>query len=132
MQRHLGGLRFPVVAKPGRSVADSAGVRHKLRVRHAATPEELLRVIAELPDAAFPLLLQERVIGPGVGIFLLLWDGEVRATFAHRRLREKPPSGGVSVYRESIAADPRARGALAPAAGAFRLAGRGDGGVQGR
>jgi len=22
--------------------------------------------------------------------------------FAHRRLREKPPSGGVSVYRESI------------------------------
>jgi predicted ATP-grasp superfamily ATP-dependent carboligase len=25
--------------------------------------------------------------------------------FAHRRLREKPPSGGVSVYRESIALD---------------------------
>ena len=30
----------------------------------------------------------------------------MRASFAHRRLREKPPSGGVSVYRESIAADP--------------------------
>ena len=103
---HLGELRFPVVAKPGRSVADSAGVRHKLGVRHAATPEELHRVLADLPAAAFPLLLQERVIGPGVGIFLLRWDGEVRATFAHRRLREKPPSGGVSVYRESIAADP--------------------------
>ncbi len=25
--------------------------------------------------------------------------------FSHRRIREKPPSGGVSVYRESIAAD---------------------------
>jgi predicted ATP-grasp superfamily ATP-dependent carboligase len=48
------------------------------------------------------VLLQQRVIGPGVGVFLLLWDGELVATFAHRRLREKPPSGGVSVYRESI------------------------------
>jgi predicted ATP-grasp superfamily ATP-dependent carboligase len=26
--------------------------------------------------------------------------------FAHRRIREKPPAGGVSVYRESIAAEP--------------------------
>jgi predicted ATP-grasp superfamily ATP-dependent carboligase len=26
--------------------------------------------------------------------------------FAHRRLREKPPAGGVSVYRESIPLDP--------------------------
>ena len=30
----------------------------------------------------------------------------MRAVFAHRRLREKPPSGGVSVYRESVAPDP--------------------------
>ncbi len=44
--------------------------------------------------------------GPGVGVFLLLWEGKLRAAFAHRRLREKPPSGGVSVYRESIALDP--------------------------
>ena len=27
------------------------------------------------------------------------------AAFAHRRLREKPPEGGVSVYRESIPLD---------------------------
>ncbi len=102
----LGDISFPVVAKPSRSVSESAGVQHKLRVHHAATPAELQRLLAELPAAAFPLLLQERVVGPGIGIFLLLWDGAVRATFAHRRLREKPPSGGVSVYRESIAADP--------------------------
>jgi predicted ATP-grasp superfamily ATP-dependent carboligase len=41
-----------------------------------------------------------------VGIFLLVWRGETRAVFSHRRIREKPPAGGVSVYRESIAADP--------------------------
>jgi predicted ATP-grasp superfamily ATP-dependent carboligase len=84
--------------------------RTKLTVRHAADPRELTRVLTELAeagDAAFPLLVQQRIVGPGVGIFLLLWEGRVLATFAHRRIREKPPSGGVSVYRESIAADPQ-------------------------
>jgi predicted ATP-grasp superfamily ATP-dependent carboligase len=104
--RALPELTFPVVVKPARSVSQGEGGRQKLSVRHAASLGELERVIAALPPAAYPLLLQERVVGPGVGIFLLLWDGVVRATFAHRRLREKPPSGGVSVYRESIAADP--------------------------
>jgi predicted ATP-grasp superfamily ATP-dependent carboligase len=37
---------------------------------------------------------------------LLLWNGQVVARFAHRRIREKPPSGGVSVYAESIATVP--------------------------
>ena len=30
----------------------------------------------------------------------------MRSAFAHRRIREGPPSGGVSVYRESVPADP--------------------------
>lgn len=37
-----------------------------------------------------------------MGIFLLLWDGELLAHFGHRRIREKPPTGGVSVLRESV------------------------------
>src|SRR5262249_42882381 len=94
--------------KPARSVADLGnGGRQKLSVRHAATREELRARLDELPPSAYPLLLQQRIVGPGVGIFLLLWSGGLVATFAHRRIREKPPSGGVSVYRESIAADPR-------------------------
>lgn len=52
-----------------------------------------------------PVLLQQRIEGPGTGIFVLLAGGDVLAQFAHRRLREKPPSGGVSVSRESIVAD---------------------------
>jgi predicted ATP-grasp superfamily ATP-dependent carboligase len=103
----LAGLGYPVVVKPGRSVADAAaGGRRKFGVRHAASAAELGAVLADLPDAAFPAMIQQRVVGPGVGIFLLLWDGEPAAVFAHRRIREKPPSGGVSVYRESIPADP--------------------------
>ena len=99
-------LPFPVVLKPARSVVESNGRRVKLGVRHAAGPAQLAHELAAVDPAAFPVLLQQRVIGPGVGIFLLRWNGRTIASFAHRRIREKPPSGGVSVYRESIAADP--------------------------
>ncbi len=98
----LGSLGFPLVLKPSRSVA--GGV--KLSVAHVADAEGLEAARRGLPAEAYPLLVQRRVIGPGIGIFLLLWNGETRAVFSHRRIREKPPSGGVSVYRESIAADP--------------------------
>lgn len=124
-------IEYPVVLKPSRSVGEggarsarggsagggksrgrdgeAAGARRKLTVRHAASPAELASALAELAevgDAAFPLLIQQRIVGPGIGIFLLIWEGRTLATFAHRRIREKPPSGGVSVYRESVAADP--------------------------
>lgn len=61
------------------------------------------------PPEAYPLLVQERVVGPGLGVFLLAWDGRTLAAFAHRRIREKPPTGGVSVYRESVAVEPDLR-----------------------
>lgn len=99
-------LRFPLVLKPARSVGEADGERSKLSVVHAAGPEQLREQLGRLPPAAYPLLLQQRVVGPGVGIFLLLWQGETLAVFSHRRIREKPPSGGGSVYREGIAADP--------------------------
>jgi predicted ATP-grasp superfamily ATP-dependent carboligase len=101
----LGALCYPVVLKPARSVGENPEGRAKVSVTYAADASELSRKIASLPVAAFPLLLQQRIVGPGIGIFLLLWDGEQRAQFAHRRLCEKPPTGGVSVYRESIALD---------------------------
>lgn len=54
----------------------------------------------------FPLI-QEYVPGEGRGIFLLMNRGQLRAVFAHRRIREKPPSGGASVLSESITPDPK-------------------------
>jgi predicted ATP-grasp superfamily ATP-dependent carboligase len=99
-------LDYPVVLKPSRSVGEHDGQRVALGVLHVADAMSLKPVIESLDDAAFPLLVQQRIVGPGTGIFLLVWNGVVRAVFAHRRLREKPPSGGVSVYSQSIAADP--------------------------
>jgi predicted ATP-grasp superfamily ATP-dependent carboligase len=101
----ISALRYPIVLKPARSVSGNAGARAKLGVSYAADPHELRQKMLSLPRIAFPLLLQERIVGPGTGIFLLIWDGKVRARFAHRRLCEKPPTGGVSVYCESIVAD---------------------------
>jgi predicted ATP-grasp superfamily ATP-dependent carboligase len=100
-------LLFPLVAKPARSVAGAANEGlQKLRVRHVSDAATLRRLADELPAAAYPLMLQQRIVGPGTGIFVLPWNGALRAVFAHRRLREKPPSGGVSVYAESVAAEP--------------------------
>jgi predicted ATP-grasp superfamily ATP-dependent carboligase len=99
-------ISYPIVVKPARSVGEHGGRRSHFCVSYARNATELTSVVRSADPAAFPLLLQQRVVGPGVGVFLLLWDGETIAAFSHRRLREKPPSGGVSVYRESIAADP--------------------------
>jgi predicted ATP-grasp superfamily ATP-dependent carboligase len=95
---------FPLVIKPARSVVGREGQRRKTSVRYADSAAELEAVIQELGLGDGPLLAQMRVEGPGVGVFLLRWNGAIVASFAHRRLREKPPSGGVSVCCESVSA----------------------------
>ncbi len=103
------GLRYPIVIKPARSVGERAGVRARFTVAYAADAAELQRRLRALAPAAFPVLLQQRVVGTGTGIFMLLWNGKLKAQFAHERLCEKPPSGGESVYRESVAIDEELR-----------------------
>lgn len=99
-------VSFPVVVKPSRPVVPYVDDRHTAGVRYAANEDALLATLRRYPRAAYPLLLQQRIVGRGVGIFLLRWGGRTLASFAHRRIREKPPTGGVSVNRESIPADP--------------------------
>jgi predicted ATP-grasp superfamily ATP-dependent carboligase len=98
-------LAYPLVLKPSRSVIESDGAARQLTAVHVATEGDLPSRLSEFPDAAFPLLVQRRIVGPGVGVFMLLHHGELLARFSHRRLREKPPSGGVSTYCESIPMD---------------------------
>lgn len=102
---------YPVVLKPRKSVVSAEqlsvwGKRTKTSVAFVEKAEDLGPALAKIPHAAFPVLAQRRVQGAGEGIFLLRWNGEYLAEFAHRRIREKPPAGGVSVYRESVAVDP--------------------------
>ncbi len=98
---HMG---FPVVAKPARSRFRLGNSWLNAGVRYAADARALRSLLGEEPFKSFPFVVQERVVGPGVGVFLLMREGEILASFAHRRIREKPPSGGVSVICESIRA----------------------------
>ena len=98
---------YPAVVKPTRSriLTDRGWVA--AGVQYADCEADLWRLYQDTDYlASHPSLIQERVIGPGVGTFVLFDHGALLTAFAHRRLREKPPSGGVSVLRESIALDP--------------------------
>lgn len=100
----MGSIRqFPVVVKPARSVIHINGSWRKTAVHYADDAAELSQLYREVDYLRLPSLIQRCVEGSGQGLFVLLNQGEPVAMFAHRRLREKPPSGGVSVLRESIA-----------------------------
>ncbi len=98
-------VRYPVVIKSRFSRRLRNGKWVFGNVQYAHNREALAAQYHEshrqIPDP----LVQEKIEGEGRGVFLLLWNGELKAAFCHRRLREKPPWGGVSVYRESIPSD---------------------------
>lgn len=91
-----------VVVKPAHSVVEVDGAMVSTTVRYALGREALTRLVATYPAQAYPLMLQERIVGYGEGVFLLRKQQQTQLVFAHRRLREKPPAGGVSTYREAI------------------------------
>lgn len=105
----ISALPFPVVLKPARSRVRTASGWISNRVEYAHDRDELQARIDGLSDAAFPLLLQERISGRGIGFFACYDRGSIVASFAHRRIREKPATGGVSVLCESIPVPERAR-----------------------
>jgi len=104
----VAGLGFPVVIKPARSRVKAGSGWLPTHVDYAASAEELRAKLAALPPEAFPVILQERIPGPGLGMFYCFDHGKPVASFAHRRIREKPPSGGISVLCESAPLHPLA------------------------
>lgn len=98
-------VSYPVVIKPARSRVLAQGRWLSTSVTYAETAEHLQQKLAGFPSEVYPILLQERIDGPGVGVFACIHNGAPIALFSHRRLREKPPSGGVSVLCESTALD---------------------------
>jgi len=100
-------VTYPAVVKPTRSRYLTPDGWRRTGVHYAYSRQELVGLYEKVDYlAAHPTLIQERISGPGVGMFVLFDRGRRIAEFGHRRLREKPPSGGVSVLRESVAVDP--------------------------
>ena len=103
LDRVIDGITaFPVVVKPGCSLVKEGRQWKKTSVCYAESREELQRLYRDKSYLRAPSLIQQRVIGEGQGLFVLMQEGIPLGMFAHRRLRERPPSGGVSVLRESI------------------------------
>lgn len=103
-------VTYPAVVKPVSSRMRTAGGWLPGSAHYAYSRAELEALFDTQPCLALhPSLIQERIVGPGVGMFALFDRGRLVAEFAHRRLREKPPSGGASVLSESLPVDPRLR-----------------------
>lgn len=98
-------LPYPVVIKPRFSWFLTDSGWRKGAVEFAKNSSELILKWQRIHDCIPNPLIQEKIEGEGRGTFLLLWDGQVKAAFSHRRLREKPPWGGISVLSESVPLD---------------------------
>jgi predicted ATP-grasp superfamily ATP-dependent carboligase len=102
-----GRIDYPAVVKPSRSRIRTASGWLMTSVQYAHDDADLLRLYRDTEYLTrYPSMIQERIVGPGVGVFVLCDHGRLCAAFAHRRVREKPPSGGASVLCESIALEP--------------------------
>jgi predicted ATP-grasp superfamily ATP-dependent carboligase len=101
-------LDYPLVLKPGKSWIEYKGEWLHSTVRFAKDYGEARKILENDPAfRAHPFMLQECVPGKGEGVFALYDHGKAMAFFAHKRLREKPPQGGVSVLSESAEVDPK-------------------------
>lgn len=100
---------WPAVAKPAASralQADGGGVWAGTAT-FVAGPDQLAEVRAEHTAAGLDTLLQEVVVGDArLASVLLDHDGELVASFVHRRVRQMRPEGGPSACAESVEPDP--------------------------
>ncbi len=100
-------LTFPLVLKPCQS-RRWLGDRWLNTSVHVANDADQLRQL--LTDKIYlrdyPFMTQQFIDGHGAGLFALYDRGKPVTFFAHQRLREKPPRGGVSVLSRSAPIDP--------------------------
>ena len=109
-QRAAASVRYPAVLKPRTSeeIADGK-IRTAGRPRYARDQREFESAYAEISRRASTVLVQEFVPGEGTGYFALIHHGELRAEFAHRRIRDVHPTGSGSAVRISVEPDPEIR-----------------------
>ncbi|MGA8220585.1 MAG: ATP-grasp domain-containing protein [Candidatus Acidiferrales bacterium] len=104
-------VRFPVVLKPQTSeeISPDGSLRTAGRPRYARDSAECVAAFDDIRSRSSAVLIQEFVEGEGTGYFALMHHGEVRAEFAHRRIRDVHPTGSGSAVRESTPVDPEIR-----------------------
>lgn len=101
-REHAGNLTYPVAVKWSDPVAianqlEAAGLPLE-KVEYADQPEALLAILHKYNRLGVWPMAQEYVGGYGFGQMLHMDQGVATLKFQHQRLREWPPSGGVSTY----------------------------------
>jgi predicted ATP-grasp superfamily ATP-dependent carboligase len=97
LERAGAAVGFPLVIK--------APLEGRTGVAYVDDPADLVDAVAAyraryaLAPGTMPLL-QQRIVGPGFGVFATYQDGACRRVMAHRRLREFPVTGGESTCCE--------------------------------
>lgn len=97
--------QFPVVVKPSLSKIPTKNGFISTSVKYIHDKIALDKLYETEVALNFPSMIQEKVVGPGTGLFTIFEEGGHLALFSHQRIKEKPPSGGVSVICESVALD---------------------------
>jgi predicted ATP-grasp superfamily ATP-dependent carboligase len=105
ISENLKGWGFPLVLKPVRSRVFANSTWLETKVEYAFSYQDMLDKIQRRDQYEHPFMIQEFIEGEGQGVFFLFNYGAELARFSHRRIREKPPSGGVSVLAESFEVD---------------------------
>lgn len=94
---------FPIVIKPCLSKVWSGKEWISTGVTIVHDRDALRKTLDDKAIQACPFMIQSYIDGHGAGLFALYNRGHCVASFAHARIREKPPWGGVSVVSESVA-----------------------------
>ena len=117
-------IKFPIVLKPSRSRYLKDGKVWATGVEIVENSLQLERALERCHWLAdIPCLVQRFVRGHGAGIFAAYSQSGPVAWFAHQRIREKPPDGGVSVLSESVPVDPTMQAAATKLLAAARWSG---------
>ena len=110
-ERAARSLEYPVVLKPRASeeLCRQGNVRTGGRPRYARTPADFESAYEDISQRSSGVLVQQYVEGEGTGYFALMHNGELRAEFAHRRIRDVYPTGSGSAVRVSREPEPEIR-----------------------
>lgn len=92
----------PMIVKP----VDKS-LTHGYKVRYFTSVASYREATATETTLTDGVMVQAFAAGDGVGVEILMHDGESLAAFQHRRIRELPWSGGVGVVARSEPVDPQ-------------------------
>jgi predicted ATP-grasp superfamily ATP-dependent carboligase len=98
-------MEFPLVVKDRFSVRWKDGKAAFGSVTYAHGKEDLEHKVGERVQAAGDVLIQQFVVGTGVGFSCFVTNEDVALPFAWKRIREVDPKGSASSCRQSIALD---------------------------